>query len=100
MIISQEAIDTLQELRRMHQLNMELLEQLAVTCEHLVSNHVEVPNSNIFTSLLNRAMTLLDELQADEPKTLQYRKLTDENLQHKRDSQELDRAEHKNIYSL
>jgi hypothetical protein len=72
LIISQEVIDTLQELKRMHQLNIEILEQLAVTCEFLTSHHVQVPNSNILASLLSKAMALLDELQAETPKTLQY----------------------------
>jgi len=79
--ISQEAIDTLQEIKRMHQLNIELLEQLAVACDYLVSNHVEVPNSNLFASLIHKAMTLLDDLQADRPKILQYQKLADEKKQ-------------------
>lgn len=81
MTISQEAINTLQELKRMYQLNIELLEQLAVACDYLVSNHVEVPNSNLFASLVHKAMTLLDELQSNEPRILEYRKLADEKKQ-------------------
>lgn len=77
MTILQEVIDTLQELKRMHQLNMEVLEHLAVTCEFLVSNHVEVPNSSTLASLLAKTMTLLDEIQSSEPNVLQYQKLAD-----------------------
>lgn len=76
-----EIINTLSELKRMHQLNMEILEQLAVTCEFLTSTQVKVPNSSTLASLLSKAMALLDELQSDEPKSLQYhairRKVTD-----------------------
>ena len=67
-----ETIETLQELKRMHQLNIELLEQLAVACSFLSKNHVEIPNGETFVSLLEKAMTLLDEIQADEPKIMQY----------------------------
>jgi len=62
----------------MSQLNMELLEQLAVTCEWLRNSGVKLPNQSSFDSLLNKTMALLDEIQADEPKILQYKKLSDE----------------------
>lgn len=80
----QEVIDSYQELQRMHQLNIELLEQLALACNHLVVNHVKVPNVNTFNSLVSKAMTLLNEVTADETKLLVYRKTTDGFLQRKR----------------
>jgi hypothetical protein len=64
--------ETMQELRRMHQLNIELLEQLAVACSFLLQNHVKIPNESTFKSLLRKAWTLLDEIQADEVKGVQY----------------------------
>ncbi len=62
----------------MHQLNLELLEQLNVACNYLLSNNVLVPNRNTFASLLRKAWALMDEIKADEPKIIQYTKLTDE----------------------
>ncbi len=57
-----EIIDTLKELKRMHQLNLELLEQLGVTCGWLLDNHVNVPNSEHIHSLLVKTQTLLNEI--------------------------------------
>lgn len=68
----QEVIDTYQELQRMHKLNIEMLEQLAVACDYLVTNQIQLPNASTFASLLSKAMVLMDEIQADEPKILQY----------------------------
>ena len=67
-----EVIDTLQELKRMHQLNMELLEQFSVTCGYLLKSGVQIPNARTFASLLNKAMFLLEEIKADEPTIIQY----------------------------
>lgn len=38
-----QTIDALSELKRMHQLNFELLEQLNVTCEYFVLNYPDAP---------------------------------------------------------
>jgi len=38
-----EIIDTLQELKRMHALNFELLDQLKVACLTLLENHINLP---------------------------------------------------------
>jgi hypothetical protein len=76
-----EVIETLQELKRMHQLNMELLEQLSIACDYLLKSAVAVPNANLFASLLNKAMALLNEIQSGEPKVLQYTKVADEKKQ-------------------
>ncbi len=65
-------IDILQELQRMHQLNIELLETLAIACSHITKNHVDVPNESTFISLLGKAWALLDEIKADEPRIIQY----------------------------
>jgi hypothetical protein len=73
-----EVAEILQELKRMHQLNMELLEQLSIACDYLLKSAVAVPNANLFASLLNKAMALLNEIQSDSPNILQYQKVADE----------------------
>jgi hypothetical protein len=64
--------DSISELKRMYQLNVELLEQLAITCDFIKRNKIPVPNEETFNSLLNKTTTLIDEIQADELITLQY----------------------------
>jgi hypothetical protein len=76
-----EIIDTLTELKRMHQLNLELLEQLSVSCSWLMEHNVPIPNAETICSLLKKATILLSEIQADQPKILQYKKLADEKKQ-------------------
>jgi hypothetical protein len=78
-----EVIDTLIELKRLHQLNLELLEQLDVTCSWLLDNGIKLPNENKFHSLLIKARALLIEIQTATPK-FSYQKLADETLQGKR----------------
>ncbi len=56
----------------MSQLNMELLEQLAVTCDWLRNSGIQLPNQSLFDSLLTKTMALLDEIQADDTKILTY----------------------------
>jgi hypothetical protein len=77
----QKAIDSLTELKRLHQLNFELLEQLNVSCQYIVDNQIIVPNEEQLRSLLKKSLCLLNELQGEQPKTLQYsisrRKVTD-----------------------
>lgn len=72
---------SLLELKQMYQLNTELLEQLSVVFDFLKKSDIHLPNESTFNSLLNKAMTLLDEMQSDKPKILQYnvsrRKVTD-----------------------
>jgi nitrous oxide reductase len=81
-----EIIDTLSELKRMHQLNFELLEQLSVSCNWLMEHKVPIPNAEKICSLLNKAKALANEIQAETPKILQYRMLSDESKQpHKPD---------------
>ncbi len=70
--MSSDTIQTMQELQRMHQLNIELLEQLNVTCSFILEHKVEIPNKDTLISLMSKAWTLLDEIQADDPKILQY----------------------------
>ena len=57
-----EIIDSLSELKRMHQLNLELLEQLGVACGWILDNTVTVPNREHLASLLNKARALFDEI--------------------------------------
>ena len=63
---------TLNELQRLHELNVELLEQLDVACAWLIDNHVQVPNESVFYSLLFKSKALLEEMQTDEPAIIQY----------------------------
>jgi hypothetical protein len=76
-------IDALSELERMHQLNVELLEQLNVTCGWLLDNNIHPPNEKQFYHLLSKAKSILEELRADKPTILQYqairRNFTDDN---------------------
>ncbi|MFB3889517.1 MAG: hypothetical protein ACE14S_08495 [Candidatus Bathyarchaeia archaeon] len=72
-----EAIATLTELKRVHQLNLELLEQLSVACDWLMSNNIPVSNASTFASLLEKSVALLNEIQAESPKIIQYTKLSD-----------------------
>jgi hypothetical protein len=71
--------ETMQELQRMHQLNLELLEQLDVACSFLLQNQVKIPNKSTFKSLLRKAWALMDEIRADEINihTVSRRKVTD-----------------------
>jgi hypothetical protein len=74
-----EAITTFSELKRMHQLNSELLEQLTVTFELIFQNNIPLPNSGTVYSLISKARALLAEIQSSsEVKILQYKKLSDE----------------------
>jgi len=73
----QEVIDTLSELKRLHQLNFELLEQLNVVCQWILDNHTHIPNEGKLRSLLSKSLALLSEIHADTPKTLIYQKLSD-----------------------
>ena len=70
-----EIIDTLKELKRMHQLNYELLEQLNIACGFLRKNHISLPNEEKIVILLSKAMSLLAEIQAKTPIMLQYQKI-------------------------
>lgn len=70
-------IETLQELERMHQLNLELLEQLDVIFVWILENDVSIPNKDKFDALLNKMSSLMTELYFSTPKSLQYRKLAD-----------------------
>jgi hypothetical protein len=81
-------IETLQQLERLHQLNLELLEQLNVVFDYLLNNHVPLPNPQLIYSLLTRAKSILAEIQADEPKILMYSKLADEKKQPYRTDEE------------
>ena len=72
-------IENLQELQRMHQLNLELLEQLGIFGEWILNNNNDIPNREKFQSLLHKTQALLRELYGSSlTKTLQYQKLADE----------------------
>jgi hypothetical protein len=59
-----EIIDTLQELKRLHQLNFELLEQLGVACAYFRENNIKLPNEEKILSLLSKAMVLIEEINS------------------------------------
>jgi hypothetical protein len=67
-----DAINTFSELKRLHGLNIELLEQLDVTCNWLLNSYATLPNAEKLNSLLTKSRALLFEIQADKPKILQY----------------------------
>jgi hypothetical protein len=93
-----QIISSLTELKRMYQLNSELLEQLAVTCDFIKENGIHVPNEEKFCSLLNKTYALLSEIQADEPKTLVYKKLSDDGYHEPQNRRRVNRTE--KSYSL
>jgi hypothetical protein len=65
-------VDTLTELKRLHQLNMELLEQLHVATNWLFEHNIPLPNTDTLYSLFQKSKSLLIEIQAGEPKILRY----------------------------
>jgi len=71
-------IEAFQELQRLHQLNLELLEQLNVACGYFVDNSIPLPNVEILHSLFAKSKALLTEIESSEPKILQYQKIADE----------------------
>jgi hypothetical protein len=73
-----EIIPTLQQLKRMHQLNLELLEQINVSCGWILDNQIAVPNQEQITSLPAKSEALINEIQAETPKILQYQRLSDD----------------------
>lgn len=77
----QEIIDSLAELKRLHQLNFELFKQLNVVAQWILDNHIPIPNKELLCSLLDKSLTLQSEIQAKTPKTLQYQTLANEKKQ-------------------
>ena len=77
-----EIIGTLRELERLHQLNLELLEQLNVICDWLVEHDIPIPNPQSLYSLLSKAKSILNEIENSEPRILHFqairRKVTEE----------------------
>jgi hypothetical protein len=92
-----EIIDTLQEVERLHQLNLELLEQLNVISGWLVEHDIPIPNPHILYSLLAKAKVLLNEIQSDEPKILQYRVIRRKVTEEKSDDKVTEPLSTKNI---
>jgi hypothetical protein len=78
--ILDKVIETFSELKRLHELNTELLDELCVAIDWVFENEPQVPNAKILYSLLNKSRALLSEIQADTPKILQYKKLANESL--------------------
>ncbi|HEX9262595.1 MAG TPA: hypothetical protein VF893_08730 [Candidatus Bathyarchaeia archaeon] len=69
-------VTTLQELERMHQLNLEMLEQLDVIFKCIIESDIPIPNSEKIISLLSRNQALLQELYSGSPAILTYQKLS------------------------
>ena len=83
-------VETLQELQRMHQLNLELMEQLDVVFRWIINNDLDIPNKEKIVSLLNKTKALTKELYStNTTKTLHYHKLADEKKQHFRTDEEV-----------
>jgi hypothetical protein len=82
-------IETLQELERIYQLNLEVLEQLNIICGWILKNDVAIPNKDKLDSMFLKTQALLKELYFSSPKTLHYRKLTDEKKQHFRTDEDV-----------
>jgi hypothetical protein len=72
-----EIASTLQELNQMYQLNLELIENLAVTYAFIADNNIPIPNEEKFNSLLNKVRALLREMYLTEKRQIvQYRKVS------------------------
>lgn len=84
----QEAITTLSELKRLHQLNFELLEELNITCQWLIGSNFDIPNKEHLKSLLGKSLSLLNEVNSNTPQLLQYQKIADEKKQQFRADEE------------
>jgi hypothetical protein len=67
-----EFLSAISYLKNMYRLNIELLENLAVASEAVCKSQVYFENKDTVASLLNKANSLLEEIQADESKVLQY----------------------------
>lgn len=65
-------IEKYQELQRLHQLNLELLEQLNIACGYFVDSNILLPNLKILNSLFQKSQAILNEIQSEQPKILQY----------------------------
>jgi hypothetical protein len=88
-------IETLQELKRMHQLNLELLEQLDVVCKWIVETDLPITNKEKLADLLRKTKALLTELYASSSTTkiLQYNKLSDVSYHDKEPDDKLPKPE-------
>jgi hypothetical protein len=59
----------------MHQLNLEMLEQLHVTLSWIIERNIETPNTEKLIALISKSQSLLNEMNSSSPAILQYRKL-------------------------
>lgn len=76
-----DATATLNELLRMHELNQELLETLAVTMawvkDYAMKHNIPLPRESSYQSLINKAQSLIDELCSNSPLFIR-RKVTEQ----------------------
>jgi len=73
-----EIIQSLEELKGMHQLNYELLEQIDIIFGYFRENNIRLPNEEKLVGLLSKALALLSEIRSSTPKTLLFHKLSDD----------------------
>lgn len=90
--ILRDAKNTLEQLLTMHQLNLELLEQLDVSCHWILENKIQIPNEKNILSLLSKADILLKEIYSNQSEKTIRRVFTD-----KKNRRELDGAQNRNI---
>jgi hypothetical protein len=76
-----EVRDTINEIINMHQLSLELLEQLDLTCGWLIDNDIQMPNREKFDLLLQKARNLLDEV-CSSPSIFRDQKITGDGFSH------------------
>jgi hypothetical protein len=65
-------IRTFVKLKRLHQLNLELLEQLHVAMLWIAEHKIPLPNPDVLNSLFLKSKSLLNEIQSNEPEFIQY----------------------------
>jgi hypothetical protein len=63
-----EIASRLEELDRLHRLNLELMEQLDIACKFILKNIDQIPNAEKLRSLLSKADTLLTEIYSNNTK--------------------------------
>ena len=93
-----QTIQALQELQRMHQLNLELLEQLGVFFEWILNSEINIPDKEKFNSLFFKTKALLEELYCGKSYTFVYRKPSDDFLHDKQNRRGLDRTLNRNVF--
>ena len=80
-----ELREVITEAQMMHQLNLELIEELDITCKWLLETRIEFPNREKFVSMLNKIDALLNEIYSTHKMQYYYKvESADEKKQHSR----------------